>query len=293
MSHRRYYSNLSTISWKGRTEILSKKVEMKKAIQYILQNGENCLGFDVEFDATPTPALVQVATAAKVYLFRICRLQGSKLDPLLPLLTSESITKVGVGIGGDVASLQRLQDFDDKGFVEVNSFVDRDAIAIKSTSLKSYSAYYLPGYLSKKRPGGEPWDAVDLSEEQIRYAATDAWASREVYVRVVAEAEVEYMRAIYNRDFCSNFSVGTYPEYGGVAKESGNQQRKPEDAAKPLSVGCSNGNPEALQRNKLYKCPTCGKAFATAEGLDNHKRAKHSLFHCSQCKSVFKSLKKF
>ena len=84
---------------------------------------ESHLGFDTETrpsfkkgDYYP-PALIQLATERRVYLFRISKTEN--FDPLLPILESPDILKTGVAIKDDVKELRAMEDFTPCGFVEI------------------------------------------------------------------------------------------------------------------------------------------------------------------------------
>jgi len=183
MRIRRRFTNLSTIRWKGAVDVLSTEAYMRKRVQNIVDYGETVVGFDVEYTSKNTPALVQIATATKTFLCRICKLSKEPLNPLLPLLSNANILKVGVGIDQDVKHLQDLQHFDAAGFVDINTIArDPERTNGNTLSLQDLSAKFLPGYITKEKDSSD-WVAKDLTDSQITYAAMDAWAGREIYVR--------------------------------------------------------------------------------------------------------------
>lgn len=55
---------------------------------------------------------------------------------------------------------------------------------IKDKSVKKMTAIIL-GFRISKTQQLSNWEAEELSESQIRYAATDAWVCREMYVKLM------------------------------------------------------------------------------------------------------------
>ncbi|MGC6425154.1 MAG: 3'-5' exonuclease [Lentimonas sp.] len=173
-------NELPLISWQGRVEVLNTSEEMEAAVDKLLS--ETHLGFDTE--TRPTfkkgeyypPALIQLGTSDCVYLFRISKIGA--LDPLLPVLESESILKTGVAIKDDVKELIAMQNFTPGGFFEITELTSK--LGYKNRGLRALAALLLGGRISKAAQVSN-WARQELDEKQISYAATDAWISRELY----------------------------------------------------------------------------------------------------------------
>jgi ribonuclease D len=152
--------------------------------------GARPLGFDTETKpnfikgrTANKTALVQLGTASTVYLFHISNLDGHNFDALLPILTNEKITKSGVSIHNDVKELQQIKSFRAAGFIDTSTMT-RDQLRIKNTGLQALAAHFMNGRLTKsKKNQMSNWAAGTLTPSQIKYAATDAWVSREVHVQ--------------------------------------------------------------------------------------------------------------
>ncbi|MDR1816993.1 MAG: 3'-5' exonuclease domain-containing protein 2 [Puniceicoccales bacterium] len=146
---------------------------------------ERVLGFDTEsrpsFRAGTTylPSLLQLAGSEAVYLFRLDACGG--IPPLYPLLKDERILKVGVAVRDDVRGLQDRAPFRDAGFVEISDFTRR--AGIENTGLRALAAHYLGLRISKSAQVTN-WANKRLTQQQIVYAATDAWVSRELYLHL-------------------------------------------------------------------------------------------------------------
>lgn len=81
---------------------------------------------------------------------------------------------------GDLQQLQRLGRFQPEGFAELTT-VAKEA-GIKNHGLRGLAAVML-GYRISKSAQQSNWGAETLSDKQLRYAATDAWVGREIYLR--------------------------------------------------------------------------------------------------------------
>lgn len=180
-------NELPLIAWDGRIEILTTEDEMQSAVADLIN--ETHLGFDTETrpcfrkgEYYP-PALIQLANADCVYLFRICSI--GTLKPVLPLLESDQIIKSGIGIKEDVRELKKMEPFNPGGFVEVSELTAQ--LGYENRGLRALAGLLLDGRISKAAQVSN-WARKELDTKQIRYAATDAWISRELYVRAQAEA---------------------------------------------------------------------------------------------------------
>ncbi|XP_036832659.1 Werner syndrome ATP-dependent helicase homolog isoform X1 [Oncorhynchus mykiss] len=143
----------------------------------------SAVGFDIEWPPSFTKgqkkkvALVQLcASVEKCYLFHLSPMSRFPTG-LKIFLEDETIRKVGVGIEGDMWKL--LSDFD----VKLKNFVELGDLA--NGRLRCGERWSLDGlvkHLFKKRLFKQQdvrcsnWDDFELSQEQKRYAATDAYA---------------------------------------------------------------------------------------------------------------------
>ncbi|CAB1319015.1 unnamed protein product, partial [Coregonus sp. 'balchen'] len=143
----------------------------------------SAVGFDIEWPPSFTKgqkkkvALVQLcASEEKCYLFHLSSMSRFPTG-LKIFLEDERIRKVGVGIEGDMWKL--LSDFD----VKLKNFVELGDLANKRLRCgERWSLDGLVKHLFKKRLFKQKnvrcsnWDDFELSQEQKRYAATDAYA---------------------------------------------------------------------------------------------------------------------
>lgn len=140
------------------------------------------LGFDTETrpsfmaGVTYRVALLQLSTPQRCYLFRLNCMRFDK--PLVKLLENEHILKIGADVAGDIRSLHALRRFRPGGFVDLQQLAPEWGIEEKS--LRKLAAIVLGRRLSKAQRLSN-WEAAQLTEKQIRYAATDAWICPEIY----------------------------------------------------------------------------------------------------------------
>ena len=176
-------NELPLIAWEGEIQILETTEEMAAAAAVLAK--ESHLGFDTETrpsfkkgDYSP-PALIQLATEHCVYLFRISK--TGTFDPVLPILKSPDILKTGVAIKDDVKELRAME-----GFVEIADITVK--LGYENRGLRALAGLLLQGRISKAAQVSN-WARPELDKKQVRYAATDAWISREIYRKAMAERE--------------------------------------------------------------------------------------------------------
>jgi hypothetical protein len=145
---------------------------------------ERVVGFDTETrpafqkGESYLPSLVQVATARRVYLLQLQQLDCSR--EVAELLADPRIVKAGVALAGDVGQLQRLFPFTAAAVVDIGQIAKRHGN--QQSGLRNLAALFL-GWRIAKGARTTNWSAPSLTPAQIGYAATDAWASRELYLR--------------------------------------------------------------------------------------------------------------
>ena len=156
-----------------------------RALRYLKR--QKVLGFDTETRPTFSPdqhsngtALLQLSGSGKAFLFRLKTLGLPR--PLASILANPSITKVGAATLDDVRGLQKLCKFVPKGFVDLQNMVWE--YGIRDKSVKKMTAIILGVKISKAQQLSN-WEAEHLSESQQRYAATDAWVCREMYLKLL------------------------------------------------------------------------------------------------------------
>jgi ribonuclease D len=168
--------------YEGPVSVVCDRSGLEEALREL--DRDSVLGFDTETRPAfkkgirHAPALLQLAGADRVYLFQLTVL--GLPDPLRALLSDKAIIKAGVALAHDVRELKTIADFTPAGFVELEGLA-RTA-GLKNFGLRGLAAALLGMRISKKARLSN-WAASHLNPDQIAYAATDAWISRELYLR--------------------------------------------------------------------------------------------------------------
>lgn len=189
-----YISNISSeelqkleyASFPGEISVIDDVgLEFNRAVNYL--RSQKIVGFDTETRPCFSPdqprygvALLQLSGAEKAYLFRINCIGMHRR--LCNLLSNERIIKVGAAVRDDIRGLQRYKDFSPRSFVDLQSIVGD--YGIRDKSVKKMTAIIL-GFRISKTQQLSNWEADTLSEPQIKYAATDAWVCREMYLKLI------------------------------------------------------------------------------------------------------------
>jgi len=171
-------------SYQGPVHVIKNQVDEKRAIEVLMK--EEILGFDTETrpaykkgEYYPV-SIIQFAGAKAVYIFLLKPLGG--ITGLMNILSSTRIKKVGVGLLADVRKLKEIKDFKDAGFLEITTITQ--ALDIKNRGLRGLLGLLL-GFRISKSAQTSNWANLPLTKQQISYAATDAWAGRELYLKAI------------------------------------------------------------------------------------------------------------
>ena len=179
--------NLEFASFPGKIHVIdSVGAEFNRAIAYL--RSQKIIGFDTETRPTFSQdqprygvALLQLSGPDKAFLFRINKMGMHRR--LCNLMASEKIVKVGAAIHDDIKGLQKKHDFVPASFVDLQKIVCE--WGIRDKSVKKMAAIIL-GFRVSKTQQLSNWEAERLSESQAKYAATDAWVCREMYLKLLA-----------------------------------------------------------------------------------------------------------
>jgi len=168
--------------YEGEIRLVSGPHELALAMEDLRR--EPVVGFDTETrpafrkgESYP-PSLAQFATARAVYVFQLKSADFSA--PLAEVLSSAAVVKAGVSVADDLRALQKVFPFEAQSVVDVGTVARRRGL--QQTGVRNLSALFL-GFRIAKGAKTTNWAAPRLSPQQIQYAATDAWACRELYLR--------------------------------------------------------------------------------------------------------------
>jgi ribonuclease D len=113
-----------------------------------------------------------------VYLFRLQ--QDSDFHVPSELLARPATLKAGIGLADDIRSLKLLHPFEEKSMLDLGDVARHSGLA--QTGLRNLAGMFLKVRIPKGVKTSN-WAAPALSAAQIRYAATDAWICRELFIR--------------------------------------------------------------------------------------------------------------
>jgi len=150
---------------------------------YEALTSHSVLGFDTETRPTFTKghadrfvSIVQFATADEAWLIRTNELKlPSKLRAIFELPT---IVKVGLAVHEDLHRLRQFHPFAPQNMVDLQKLAK--AAGYKELSLKKLSERILHLGVSKSARLSN-WEADELTQKQLIYAATDAWLCYQLY----------------------------------------------------------------------------------------------------------------
>lgn len=170
--------------FEGNTIVIEFARDVKKIIQTLKK--QSTLGFDTETRPTfkkgrkNSVALLQLSTPDTAFVFRLNKM--GLPNELIDILSDPNILKAGVAIKDDILGLRELSDFKPAGFIELQEKVKE--FEIENFGLKKLSGLLL-GFRISKAQQTSNWEAEQLTPAQIKYAATDAWVSLEIYKRLM------------------------------------------------------------------------------------------------------------
>jgi len=172
--------------WNGPVHVVRSKEELATAVDRLASH--TLLGFDTETRPSYSvgesylPSLLQLAGEDEVFLFQLKPL--GLAQPLREILADPRIIKAGVSLNDDIRALNKLSPFTAGGFVDLGRMA-RQA-EIKNHGLRGMAAVLL-GFRIAKGAQTSNWAKDALTPQQVRYAATDAWVGRELYLAMVAQ----------------------------------------------------------------------------------------------------------
>lgn len=168
------------LAFEGQIHVIETEDECNAAIEELRKYP--VLGFDTEKKPTfkkgeynPT-AMVQLSTINDAYLFRMNKMGYPK--SLFDFMSDASILKLGISIDDDLKDLQKVRKYHPKGFTDMNDVAKE--LGSKHIGVKKLAAIFLERRISKNQQTSN-WENDELTEPQMKYAATDAWICLAIY----------------------------------------------------------------------------------------------------------------
>ena len=168
----------------GRVYVIYTEADADKAVDYLSQY--KIVGVDTETRPSfkkgevHKVALLQISTEDTCFLFRLNKI-GMPLS-LQEFLTND-VLKIGLSLRDDFKKLQKRKNVhaEEGNWIELQDYVGR--FGIEDRSLQKIYANLFGKKISKNQRLTN-WEAETLTEAQIQYAATDAWACVKIYNRL-------------------------------------------------------------------------------------------------------------
>ena len=179
---------LPAIEFKGEIRIIEHERDIVPACKFLMKQA--VVGFDTETRPSFRPgisyrvSLLQLSTPQLCFLFRLNKIPLAK--PILQVLETDSILKIGADVAGDI------RHFRDGGFVDLQSIAPEWGIEDKS--LRKLSAIVLRQRVSKAQRLSN-WEAATLTDKQKLYAATDAWVCTAIYDKLLHTPKIKRPKA--------------------------------------------------------------------------------------------------
>jgi len=181
-------AQMPKVQFEGRIFVIYTEADADKAVEYL--NTCDMVGVDTETrpsfkrGTTHKVALLQIASTDTCFLFRLNRIG---MPESLQKFLANNILKIGLSLKDDFMMLRKRKDVhaEEGNWIELQDYVGR--IGIEDRSLQKIYANLFGQKISKSQRLSN-WEAETLTESQMKYAATDAWACVEIY-NCLAEME--------------------------------------------------------------------------------------------------------
>ena len=175
-------------SFEGRIYVIYTEADAYKAVNYL--NRYDVVGVDTETRPSfwkgqvHKVALLQISTEDTCFLFRLNRIG---MPDFLQEFLMNDVLKIGLSLRDDFRKLQKGKNVhaEEGNWIELQDYVSR--FGIDDRSLQKIYANLFGKKISKAQRLTN-WEAETLTEAQMLYAATDAWACVKIYKRL---AEME------------------------------------------------------------------------------------------------------
>lgn len=179
-----YIKDLPLVSFPGKIITVNSEREADKAVPFLLS--KDILGVDTETRPSfkkgqqHKVSLLQVATEDICFLFRLNYI--GMVTSVISLLSNTDVPMVGLSWHDDLAALQKRMEFKPGLFIDIQDIIGD--IGIEDKSLQKLYANIFKQKISKRQRLTN-WDADVLSDKQMSYAATDAWACVRLYKEII------------------------------------------------------------------------------------------------------------
>ena len=182
-------NQLPLMSFTGKITVVDNLEAVPHAVEKL--RNANVVGIDTETKpsfargTSHKVSLVQISTTDHCFLFRLNKIEFP--DELADFLADKKIKKIGLALRDDLNGLIRQRNFKPENFIDLQAIVRN--YGILELGLQKISAVIFQGKISKSQRLTN-WENNELTESQMTYAATDAWASLMIYLELKKSKEI-------------------------------------------------------------------------------------------------------
>ncbi len=172
------------ISFPGKIHLISSNQDLQAAST--LMNSAQIFGFDTETKPSFKKgevykiALLQLATETDAFIIQMQRIHQYEI--IKNIFENKDIIKVGAAIRDDIKQLQKTFSFTPENFIEIQTLAK--TAGLENFGLKGMTEEILNSTITKG-PKMTNWQAFELTDRQIMYAATDAWIGLILYQKLL------------------------------------------------------------------------------------------------------------
>lgn len=172
-----------SVHFQGQIHLINSDQELSRLAAEM--NSAKELGFDTETRPSFKKgevykvALLQLSTDTDAYLIRLQQI--TQFQDLKMIFENAETVKVGVAIRDDLKQLQKMFAFQPQNFVELQDLAKLKKL--KNFGLKGMTEEVLLSTISKGAKLTN-WESQSLSDQQLLYAATDAWIGLKLFQKL-------------------------------------------------------------------------------------------------------------
>ena len=175
---------LPKVNFDGKITIVNTQNELHEALCELKKC--HIIGFDTETKPSFTKgaksngvALMQLSTEDECFLLRLNKIGVP--EELTEFIADSSVRKIGISLKDDFLILRKNYVFKPNAFVDLQSIIAD--YGIEEMSLQKIYAILFDKRISKSQRLSN-WEADELSGAQQEYAAIDAWACLQIFLKI-------------------------------------------------------------------------------------------------------------
>lgn len=182
-------NQLPVVVFEGKITVVDDLSKIQPAIEELRK--AKVVGLDTETKPSFTRgtyhkvSLVQISTLNHCFLFRLNHIGFP--PALSEFLTDGSIKKIGLSLRDDFNGLNKHHTFKPENAIDIQTIAQ--SYGLMELSLQKIYAILFSKKISKSQRLTN-WESPELTEQQQRYAATDAWASLQIYLQLMSEKKL-------------------------------------------------------------------------------------------------------